>query len=531
MTIQPTRSRLRSRAAGIAAALTVAAATVLVPVSAASALTQDTQPPPTPPPPSAMLPAQDTCIGKTGILVASDRQAQSDVYAAAALQGAVDGCLIWAGHRDHPMDADQLQRSGVAARIGYVIGSSAAISVAKADTAAAQADSDTAYRRIGGEDRFETARLVGAEIVRAARDGDMPDGDMADGDMADSDMPDSDMPDGDMAPAADAAADLGALSGNRSHTSPVGQTDVAATLAQARWRITAQSDVPAGKRLDAAFAPAVTLGSCFAEIDGPGDATDKHKFVWNIKAGSDSGCDNAENRAVSVSTAAGDLDDYSDGGDGEPDWGWRVSFERRPAVNVPAPSSVTASTRETLTPTVNVPAKGDKTTRQVLRLGQGSWLLHVIDQAAGGLSGSAAKEMNAAKYGVSINDVAVIFPPGMYDDSSRYDDDRFRCVAVATAETITAGGLLARWGDDIKVVAPSGGGKYMTDDSGTAVALGSVNGSGSAASDALAVTVPSGCAGYVAIQVATPAGTSGDDGADDVKRWRVQAVPLAAAAG
>lgn len=493
-------SSIRTRPFGRWLAVLAAATLAVVAWPAAGAGAQD-------PADDALLPtgALMQCTDKQGILVATDARAQSDVYAAVVLAGVIDGCLVPAGHRD----ASGLTVQGAinarqASSIAYIIGSVAAVPASKAVDAGAENAT-----RLGGPDRFATAQLVGVEalkIAEASAEASAP---------AEPDM-------------VAANADLGALTSSRSHTAPAGQTDVSATLAQARWRITAQSQVPAGKRLDASFSPAHTLGSCFVEVDGPGDHTDRHRFVWNIKADPNGGCDDAENRSVTVSTAAGDLDDYSAGGDSEPDWGWTVSFERRPAVNVPAPASVTATTRETLTPTVTVPMAGGET-RQVIRLGQGGWLLHVIDQAAGGISGGAAKDLNDAKYGVSINDVAAIYEPGMYDDADRYDADRFRCVTAAAASNVE-GNLQARWGTGNKVVNPSpAGGKYTVDDdtSATAATLTEVT----SAADALAVWVPRGCAGYIAVEVATPTGTANDDGADDVKRWRVQAIPLAPAAG
>lgn len=495
-------SSIRTRPIGRWLAVLAAAALAAVTWPAAGAGAQESAD-------DALLPTGSLmqCTDKQGILVATDARAQSDVYAAVVLAGIIDGCLVPAGHRD----ASGLTVQGAinarqASSIAYIIGSVAAVPDAKAVDAGA--DNAT---RLGGPDRFATAQLVGVEALKIAE---------ANAEEATPAEPEM----------VSASADLGALTSSRSHTAPAGQTDVSATLAQARWRITAQSQVPAGKRLDASFSPAHTLGSCFVEVDGPGDSTDRHRFVWNIKADPNGGCDDAENRSVTVSTAAGDLDDYSAGGDSEPDWGWTVSFERRPAVNVPAPASVTATTRETLTPTVTVPMTGNKATRQVIRLGQGGWLLHIIDQAAGGLSGSAAMDLNDAKYGVSIDDVAVIYLPDMYDDAARYDADRFRCVTAATDENVVAAGLLARWGDEIEVVAPTDGGKYTAEDGGTAATLESVDGTSDAADDARAVWVPRGCAGYVAVQVATPGGTASDDGADDVKRWRVQAIPLAPAA-
>ena len=500
----PKHRTLKRAAAGLTAALLVAT-TLVVAGPAAGAATQD-------PAADALLPtgALMQCADKQGILVATDAQAQSDVYAAVVLAGVIDGCLVPAGHRD----ASGLTVQGAinalqASSIAYIIGSTAAVPEAKAGDAGAENAT-----RLGGPDRFATAQLVGVEALKIAE--------ASAEEAAEESAP--------AEPAEVAAStDLGALTSSRSHTAPAGQTDVSATLAQARWRITAQSQVPAGKRIDASFIPTLTHGTCFVDNGGPGDRTDRHQFVWDIKAAGGTGCDDAENRSVTVAVAAGDLDDYSDGGDGEADWGWTVKFERRPAVNVPAPTSVTATTRETLTPTVTVPTTGEMATRQVIRLGQGGWLLHVIDQATGGINAATATDLTMATHGVKISDVAEVYGPAMYDDSARYEADRFRCVVKATDEVKAE--LEARWGtastlvDSAVVYNPTGGGKYMApakaDGSATQTTLTNI------ASDtgALVVWVPRGCAGYIAVEVGDPDGADSTD--DTVNRWRVQAIPLA----
>lgn len=473
---------------GVVAIAVIAATAMLTAIAASPAAAQSN---------TAEVPPLQSCVDKSAVLVASDAQAQSDVLSAITLAAATDSCLILAGDRDDSTVAPtQLQRVVDSEGVSYIVGGTAAVSLAKQ----MQADA-TAATRFGGADRYETARLVGEYL--------------ADHDSGDA----SDESDGDVA-----TADLGVLTASRSHTAPAGQTDVSATLAQARWRITAQSQVPAGKRIDTAFDPALTPGECFDGGGDPGERTDRHQFVWDIKANPDGDCDDAENRSVSVALNSGDLSDFSDPDSDEAVWGWTVKFERRPAVNVPSPTSVTNTSRETLTPTVIVPTDG-RATRQVIRLGQGGWLLHVIDQAAGGISGGDAEDLNAAKYGVDIDDVVVIFQSDRYDDTDRYDADRYRCVVAADAEDVGAN-MSARWSTTAKpavVVDATTGGKYTTADTGSGIAIPDT----SSVHDALAVWVPRGCAGYVAVQVATPNGDAVDT--DDVKRWRVQAIPLAPA--
>ena len=100
------------------------------------------------------------CAGKTPIVVGSDPKAQSDIYSAVTLAGAVGtDCVILAGPRGDAMAASQRARLDTAATGGYVIGGTAAVPTAKL------AGRD--MTRIAGADRWNTAQLVGR---RAAGD-------------------------------------------------------------------------------------------------------------------------------------------------------------------------------------------------------------------------------------------------------------------------------------------------------------------------------------------------------------------------
>ena len=488
-------NKRRSTVLGAAfAAVAMAAATFAVPAGAQAR-----------PSAGADVPQLGSCIDKTGVLVASDEQAQSDVLSAITLAEATDSCLILAGDRNDPnVSEEQLVRADASDGVAYIVGGPAAVSYAKQREAGA-----ARAMRIGGANRYETARLVGAhlrDMDETVEDG-MDEAEEAD-DTTDSE------------PAEVAATiDLGALTGDKSHTAPAGQTDVEATLARARWRITAQSQVPSGARDETSFAPTLLDGACFTASSGQGDRPERHRFVWDLKPGTADACEYAEDRSVSVSLSSGDLDDYRDD-DLDADWGWTVSFTRLPAVNVPNAVSATATTRETLTPIVAVPKSGDMATRQIIRLGRGEWLLHVIDHAAGGLSGSDARDVGAA-HRVIINDVPNVFKTDAYDNADAYDNDRYRCVEKASVAAI------ARWSTDtdiVNVVADAAtGNKHILND-GTAVVPSATTDDGS-----LIVSVPANCGGHVAVEVANPAGTADDNGADDISRWRVQVIPLKAA--
>lgn len=100
---------------------------------------------------------QDT----TAVIVASDLAAQSDIYSAVTLAGVLgDACIVLAGARGEPMPADERARLNAAAPNGYVVGGATAVP-------------DTKFvgkniERLGGKDRWETARLVGEEASKPA---------------------------------------------------------------------------------------------------------------------------------------------------------------------------------------------------------------------------------------------------------------------------------------------------------------------------------------------------------------------------
>lgn len=107
------------------------------------------------PPPSLI--ASD-CAGQVSVIVASDEAAQSDIYSAVTLAGALDTqCLILAGPRDGDFPSDQLDRLRVAEG-GYVLGGTAAVPDSKR----------FGRRRVAGADRWTTALAVGTEVERVA---------------------------------------------------------------------------------------------------------------------------------------------------------------------------------------------------------------------------------------------------------------------------------------------------------------------------------------------------------------------------
>lgn len=499
----------------------------------------------------AQLPALDSCDAKPAILVASDAQAQSDIDISVVLKGAIGGCIVPAGPRNGFVPAASWDRIDDSAGVQYIVGGLAAVSPSKA-----RAVANATYNpvtRIGGADRFATAELVGAEVRRLYQGG---------GTIAPTDP---------TAPG-NTSGDLGALSSNRSYEAPVGQSEVSATLAAGRWRVTVTSDVPAGKRNDTTFWPQLEAGTCFTTATHDDSKSDSHRHVWDLR-GVGAGCTEAESRTVTISVPAGQLYDHSQT-DENPDWGWNARFEKRPAVNVPRAAQVSTS-RETLTPVVTVPNGGTaqaKASRQLIRLGQGGWLVHVIDQASGGLNPATPAELSGgdpaadegSTYGVRIADVSAVFTvEGGYDDAGRFvtDDTRYTCVAKATRVEVgrhpsTTGNtptlddtLRARYNGRDKENSPDATSALLrsritSGTNGKAHAVGYVEAADNAIrfdasdtatygqtngiADTLAVWVPSGCSGYIAVEVAKPNGAlfSGDGADANVKRWRVQVIPL-----
>ncbi len=110
---------------------------------------------------------ESDCAGEVPIVVGSDTAAQSDIYSAITLAGAVDtDCVILAGARDADMPVAQRERLADAESGGYVVGGEAAVPAAKI--------SGRDMVRIAGADRWITAQQVGA-IAAGSEPADVPD--------------------------------------------------------------------------------------------------------------------------------------------------------------------------------------------------------------------------------------------------------------------------------------------------------------------------------------------------------------------
>lgn len=112
-------------------------------------------------PPVRTPPMSETgnCVGALPVVVASDAKAQSDMYSAVTLAGALGtSCVILAGARDEPFPAAELECLDAAASAGYVVGGAGAVPAAKI--------TGRSLKRISGKDRWETAEAVGAEVQR-----------------------------------------------------------------------------------------------------------------------------------------------------------------------------------------------------------------------------------------------------------------------------------------------------------------------------------------------------------------------------
>lgn len=106
-------------------------------------------------------PAMDRCAGSPAVVVASDGRAQSDVYAAAVLAGAIGStCIVDAGTRDAAMPAASLRSVASASDSVYVVGGTAAIGHDK-ETQIDDAAGARRVVRISGNTRWSTAQLVG----------------------------------------------------------------------------------------------------------------------------------------------------------------------------------------------------------------------------------------------------------------------------------------------------------------------------------------------------------------------------------
>lgn len=108
--------------------------------------------------------AKTDCAGEVPVVVGSDAAAQSDIYSAVTLAGALGSdCVVLAGPRDGAFSPDQLQRLDSAQSNGYVVGGEAAVPQAKVH--------GRDLVRIAGADRWETAALVG-DTARQLASGD-----------------------------------------------------------------------------------------------------------------------------------------------------------------------------------------------------------------------------------------------------------------------------------------------------------------------------------------------------------------------
>lgn len=158
----------------IAAALVVAGLVGMSPASAGAQASGSA----TLPPPEVL----GDCTGAVPVIVASDADAQSDIYAAVLLAGVLDAksCIVLAGGRDDPFPQAQLNRLATAASGGYVVGGPAAVPNAKL--------SGRDMFRVWGTDRWQTAAEVGA-VAAALAAGEDPGASNGSGDQPDDDTP------------------------------------------------------------------------------------------------------------------------------------------------------------------------------------------------------------------------------------------------------------------------------------------------------------------------------------------------------
>ncbi|WP_419864439.1 serine protease [Candidatus Poriferisodalis sp.] len=112
--------------------------------------------------PSPRTPPQaksGNCNDALPIVVASDAGAQSDMYSAVTLAGALGTqCIILAGARGAAFPAAELECLKAAAKGGYVVGGKTAVPDSKL--------AGRSMTRIAGRDRWATAEAVGAEVQR-----------------------------------------------------------------------------------------------------------------------------------------------------------------------------------------------------------------------------------------------------------------------------------------------------------------------------------------------------------------------------
>ena len=150
--------RLGQRGAAVAAVVVLLAAFGVPFPRPAGAQTSSSVAAPVLPPPEVL----GDCTDAVPVIVASDADAQSDIYSAVTLVGvlAEKSCIVLAGGRDEPFPRNQLRRLATAAAGGYVVGGPAAVSSVKL------AGRD--MTRVYGADRWETATAVGAVAAALA---------------------------------------------------------------------------------------------------------------------------------------------------------------------------------------------------------------------------------------------------------------------------------------------------------------------------------------------------------------------------
>ena len=510
------------RVARAAALLAAAALTVTALASAAGAQTTTTAPadPPTATGSAestaydmAMLPASgyDCDRGESTILVADDMRAQSDVYAAVMLAEAVNGCLVYAGHRDMPMSDTQAGIARFAGGIDYVVGSEAAVSTAKL----IQAGGTVATVRIGGTDRFHTARLVASRVQAIGYAEGVEDGaaSAADDDM---DGTDDDMDDAD-SDADDSDVNIGNTNGTRTYEAGKGTTSVTATLGAGNWTITAS----ASSRVTAPFAPTIVDGGAcvMGNTDAPAmDANRKNRLTWKTVEVKGDDCD-AEDRTLTIELATNDLDEWDSGTgtfDGVPDHAWTAKFEKQPIPTATlsrlnAPRTTTDASYSTAA--MKVAKDGDMMlmeSTQAIRLPRtGYWLIEAMPAAAaggslnpGGDSGfSGWADAHMVQFG-HFNEV--------YPGNPRYETDSYTCVALGSAP---------EEGKEYRYQRGAMKGEPVS--AADAVIAGSVE-------NKRLLHVGAGCSGYVAITIKAPGGDSG--AGDDIMAWNLKVTQLDMAA-
>ncbi|WP_419838630.1 RCC1 domain-containing protein [Candidatus Poriferisodalis sp.] len=99
---------------------------------------------------------ESDCASDVPVVVASDARAQSDIYSAVTLAGALGtDCVVLAGPREARVPVSQQARLDAAAAGGYVLGGTAAVPPAKI--------AGRTMTRLGGANRWVTAQRVGTE--------------------------------------------------------------------------------------------------------------------------------------------------------------------------------------------------------------------------------------------------------------------------------------------------------------------------------------------------------------------------------